>query len=165
MTSDPLPLITLEGTFYRAVDPQYRDYALSGSRNPGRYSRADQPTLYLSSTPDGVEAAMIAHRDQHSAGLTLVEVSVQASGIFDLRDAESRAVAGLRLGDATAEWKQLVAAGIEPSSWRVRRELEERGAQGLVDPSRKAPGLWHLVLFRWNEPGAAQVQLLDPTVG
>ncbi|WP_368074223.1 hypothetical protein [Curtobacterium sp. SGAir0471] len=37
-----------------------------------------------------------------------------------------------------------------PTSWLVRDRLVALGADGLIDPSRKRPGLWHLVLFRWN---------------
>lgn len=149
----------IEDVFYRAVDPQHRDDALTGSRSAGRYSRADQPTLYLSSSREGVQAAMIKHRGDRAAVLEVIEVSVQADRIFDLRDACSREEAGISLDDTAAEWTALAAAGQEPPSWTVRQRLEELGAQGLIDPSRKATGLWHLVLFRWNEPGAAQVTL------
>lgn len=31
------------------------------------------------------------------------------------------------------------------------------GARGLIDPSRKRPGLCHLVLFGWNRHGEAVV--------
>ena len=48
-------------------------------------------------------------------------------------------------------------AGEVPSSWAVRRRLEEAGAHGLIEPSRTAPGLWHLTLFCWNEDGAPRV--------
>ncbi len=30
----------------------------------------------------------------------------------------------------------------------------------MIDLSRQAPGLWHLVLFRWNRPGGAKVRLI-----
>ena len=48
-----------------------------------------------------------------------------------------------------------------PRSWHVRAQLEAMGAQGLIDPSRKAPGLWHLVLFAWNQNGTAKVELSE----
>ncbi|WP_220034109.1 hypothetical protein [Curtobacterium sp. MCLR17_043] len=32
----------------------------------------------------------------------------------------------------------------------MRDRLIDIGANGLIDPSRKSPGLWHLVLFRWS---------------
>ena len=49
--------------------------------------------------------------------------------------------------------------GEEPPSWTVSDRARAIGAAGLIDPSRRAPGAWHLVLFRWNEAGAATVAL------
>ena len=149
---------TVRGTFYRAIDPAFRDAALAGSRSPGRYSRADQPTLYLSSSVDGVEAAMIAHRGARAAAREIVEVEVEAPGIVDLRDAHALEAAGIHLADAVAPWQEVVAAGEVPRSWIVRDRLVGLGANGLIDPSRKSPGLWHLVLFRWNDAGAPSVR-------
>lgn len=148
-----------KGTFYRAIDPRYRELAIAGSRAAGRYSRPDEPTLYLSSSLDGVEAAMIAHRDARSAALEIVEVDVEATGIVDLRDAEALDALGIDLADAAAPWQDIAAAGGTPRSWAVRDRLLEAGANGVIDPSRKRPGLWHLVLFRWNEAGAPIVRL------
>ncbi len=59
-------LLHVRGTFHRAIDPTHRDSALAGSRSAGRYSRPDEPTLYLSSSRGGVAAAMIAHADHRS---------------------------------------------------------------------------------------------------
>lgn len=149
----------LGGTFYRAIDPSFREFAIAGSRTAGRYSRADEPTLYLSSSVDGVEAAMIAHQDARAAAREIVEIDVEASGIVDLRDAGTLEAAGLDLADATAPWQDIAAGGGTPTSWSVRDRLLAGGANGLIDPSRKRPGLWHLVLFRWNEPDAPVVSL------
>ncbi|MFM2475581.1 RES domain-containing protein, partial [Burkholderia cenocepacia] len=66
---------------------------------------------------------------------------------------------GVRLEDATAPWQAVVEAGGMPSSWRVRDALVAAGASGLIDPSRQSPGLWHLVLFAWNAPGAPSATL------
>lgn len=156
------PFTKVDGVFYRAVDPAYRDGALSGSRYPGRYSSAAQPTLYLSASRDGVAAAMKAHRDNRSGRLEIVSVHVAADRIFDLRDAPALALAamGIRLEDAVAPWQEVVAAGGIPTSWSVRDRLEALGAQGLVDPSRKAPGLWHLVLFSWNQDDSPAVHVI-----
>lgn len=149
----------LRGTFYRAIDPSFREFAIAGSRTAGRYSRANEPTLYLSSSIDGVEAAMIAHQDAQVAAREIVEIDVEASGIVDLRDVGALESAGIDLADATAPWQDLAAAGGTPTSWRVRDRLLAGGANGLIDPSRKLPGFWHMVLFRWNEPGAPVVSL------
>ncbi|EKM6439120.1 RES domain-containing protein [Cronobacter sakazakii] len=158
---DITPFYTrIEGVFYRAIDPAYRDFALSGSRTPGRYSRGDQPTLYLSSSPQGVEAAMQAHRDAR-ASLEIINVSVVADKIFDLRNADALLAAGIDINDAIAPWQETVQAGGIPPSWQVRARLESLGMNGLIDPSRKAPGLWHLVLFSWNEDSHTQVRIIE----
>lgn len=154
--SDGGLLCTVSGTFYRAVSAQYIQAAVSGSRAPGRWSRGDQPTLYLSASPEGVEAAMIAHRSARADQLTMVRVGVNAAGILDLRNPEAREAAGVRMEDATAPWQHLVAQKQPPPSWGVRRQIESVGACGLIDPSRKRPGLWHLVLFEWALGGSAE---------
>ncbi|HET8868092.1 MAG TPA: RES domain-containing protein [Agrococcus sp.] len=152
--------VRVTGSCWRAVDPVHLESALAGSRAAGRYSRAGTPALYLSSSPEGVAAAMIAHADARSARLVVVELDVDASGIVDLRDPVALEAAGVDPADAAAPWQEAVAAGAEPPSWRVRDRLVELGARGLIDPSRKRPGLWHLTLFDWNEPGAPRVELV-----
>ena len=151
----------ISGTFYRAIDPAFRAFAITGSRSEGRYSRANEPTLYLSSSIDGVEAAMIAHTNARSVEREIVDVHVEASRIVDLRDARAREAAGIDLADAMAPWQDIAADGGTPPSWAVRDRVVEIGANGLIDPSRKRPGCWHLVLFRWNEPDAPLVRLIE----
>lgn len=164
MTAPP-PVVgsAVRGTFYRAVDPRFRELALAGSRSAGRYSRPDQPTLYLSASVEGVSAAMSAHLHARSSALEVLEVEVAATRIVDLRDVRARAASGVDLADAVAPWQDTVAAGGVPSSWTVRDRLVASGADGLIDPSRTRPGLWHLVLFRWNAGDAPTVRVLqDP---
>jgi RES domain-containing protein len=153
---------TLRGIFYRAIDPQFRDFALTGSRAAGRYSRPEEATLYLSSSIDGVEAAMIAHKDSRSSSLEILEIEVEATGIVDLRNSSSAANIGVDLADAAAPWQDIANSGGTPRSWVVRDRLIEAGANGLIDPSRKRPGLWHLVLFRWNEADGPKVRVVGP---
>ena len=143
------------GTFYRAVDAAHRAEALAGSRRVGRYSSAGQPTLYLSSSRQGVTAAMAAHGGVERR--VVLGVDVDAHHVVDLRDPAALSAAGVELADALVPWQDVVASGAVPSSWTVRRRLEHAGVQGLIDPSRTSPGAWHLVLFAWNTPGAARV--------
>ncbi|MBY6256078.1 RES domain-containing protein [Phytobacter diazotrophicus] len=154
-------LTDIDGVFYRAIDPAYRHFALSGSRAPGRYSDSHQPTLYLSSSPEGVEAAMQSHSDNRSQNLEIVRVSVSTDKIIDLRNAEALFAAGIDLNDAIAPWQEIVREGGVPRSWNVRNRLTSLGVKGLIDPSRKAPGLWHLVLFSWNHDTHSRVSLLE----
>ena len=153
----------VKGIFFRAIDPEYRGYSLSGSRSAGRYSTSAQPTLYLSSSREGVDAAMQSHKGNRSSTLEVVSVHVVAKKIVDLRNSLALAEIGVRIEDAMAPWQEFVARGDIPRSWTVRDRLVACGANGLIDPSRKAPGLSHLVLFAWNQDDAPQVHLVDET--
>jgi len=149
------PFVHVEGTFHRAVDPAHEHASLDGSRSPGRYSPAGSPTLYLSSSPAGVAAAMIAHADDRAADLLMLAFQVHADRIADLRDPAAMDALGVDPSAAAVDWQAALAAGRRPVSWDVRERLERAGAAGLIDPSRKRPGLWHLTLFRWNAGGAS----------
>ena len=129
----------VDGLFHRAVDPAHRASALAGSRSPGRYSRPDQPTLYLSSSPEGVAAAMVAHRAARG-DLVVVTFEVHAEGIIDLRETAALHQAGVDPADAAAPWQDVVAAGGTPRSWGVRQRLEDLGAHGRSTPRAPAPG-------------------------
>lgn len=105
---------------------------------------------------------MIAHKDARSSSLEIVKIDVEATGIVDLRDAAALELLGVNLTEAVAPWQNSAASGGIPTSWTVRDRLVAAGAQGLIDPSRKSPGLWHLVLFRWNDTGAPSVRVVEP---
>ena len=158
VTQDDPVMRKVTGTFFRAVDPAYRDAALEGSRAAGRYSPPNVPTLYLSSSRDGVAAAMIAHSNERTPELEVLQFDVEADRIIDLRDHEALKSIGIDPADAAADWQKVVAGGGSPSSWKVRETLERVGASGLIDPSRKRPHLWHLTLFTWNVDGAPVVR-------
>ena len=106
----------------------------------------------------GITAAMEAHGGL--CGRRMVEIAVVARAILDLRDAAACARLGVDPSQAAAPWQAVVAGGGEPSSWQVRDGAERAGAAGLIDPSRRSPGLWHLVLFDWtgrSEPSGWRV--------
>lgn len=90
------------GSFYRAVNAAHQDGALLGSRLAGRYSGPTEPTLYLSSSPQGVDAAMLAHTGGRVDELVLLKFHVEAQNIVDLRDPAVLFAAGVNLADAVA---------------------------------------------------------------
>ncbi|NQX22927.1 RES domain-containing protein [Curtobacterium sp. VKM Ac-2852] len=104
---------------------------------------------------------MIAHNDVQPEAVDIVAIDVEASGIVDLRDVSAVKAVGIDLGDALSPWRTIPETGRTPRSSTVRDRLIEVGADGLIDPSRKSPGLWHLVLFRWNVADAPSARLLD----
>lgn len=147
------PFVRVEGRFFRSVSTQRIEQVLDGSSAPGRYSAQHQKMLYLSATEQGVAAAMLAHTKENSPERSIVKLNVVAENIFDLRDKEACKSVGVYQGDAFGSWQDVVGRGDRPRSWLVADRLRELGAFGLIDPSRKAEGLWHLVLFNWNQPG------------
>lgn len=153
------PFVRVTGIFYRAVADAPNIDPLAGSIAAGRYSRPNQKTLYMSSSEDGVSAAMLAHPLPSGQVRSTWPLFVDADCIADLRDDAILSAIRMQRDDALRPWQDGLAKGQEPSSWSVRSALEEIGAKGLIDPSRKAPGMWHLVLFRWNQPNAPRVRL------
>jgi hypothetical protein len=151
--------VSVRGVFYRAVVADGCGDALQGSTAAGRYSRPHQRTLYMSATQEGVAAAMQAHPLPDGMRRTICALAVEAQAIVDLRDDRACEQAGIRRENAMSPWQELVSGGGIPPSWAVRARLEDVGANGLIDPSRKANGLWHLVLFRWNIPGGPTVRI------
>jgi RES domain-containing protein len=148
-------LVSVSGRFFRAIDASHRDRVLEGSSIPGRYG----PALYLSASRDGVATAMQAHTRPGTPPRVVVALDVEAGDIFDLRDAAACRATGVRPEDAAAPWQEVVSAGGVPPSWRVADRIRAAGACGLIDPSRTAPGPWHLALWRWNEAGAPRVSV------
>ena len=92
---------------------------------------------------------MIVH-SRTSEDPILLQFDVKAKDIFDLRVPDALDEVHRKAGDPFADWQDAAARGREPTSWRARDWIEGVGEKGLIDPSRKAPGLWHLVLFTWN---------------
>lgn len=102
---------------------------------------------------------MVAHKGSRAMELEIIELEVEAENIADLRSPELLAKVKIDVADAVAPWQEVVAAGATPPSWTVRDRLIAAGAHGLIDPSRKRLGLWHLVLFRWNDGHGPTVRL------
>ena len=150
-------LTEVSGEFVRIVwadDPDVHLRRGSHDRPPARFNRLGQDALYLS--PD-VESARVAIGQDVQDGdrpRVVLTFRVQDCVLFDLR---SPAAAAL-YAQACQPWRMRVAAGEEVPSWRVADDLRRDGHVGLIDPSRRRPGLWHIALFRWNDHGAPEVR-------
>ena len=68
----------IRGTFFRAVDSRFREFALEGSRSASRYCRADDPTRYVGLPVEGVEASLLANKGVRQRN---VEIDVMASPV------------------------------------------------------------------------------------
>jgi RES domain-containing protein len=149
-------LTEVSGTFVKIVwadDPDIHLTRGAPDRPPARFNRLGQDALYLS--PD-VESARVAIGQDVKEGdrpRVLLTFDVPRCTLFDLRAPEAADIYAL----ASQPWRKLLAAGGEPSSWTAADRLRTDGYLGLIDPSRRRPGLWHIALFQWNEPDAPSV--------
>ena len=101
----------------------------------------------MSGSPVGVAAAMARYGD---GPRTLVKLDVNATKLVDLRDTAACRLLGIDVVQTKKDWIAALAHDREPPSWAASDRARLIGASGLIDPSRTAPGEWHLVLFAWN---------------
>jgi RES domain-containing protein len=155
-------LTAVSGRFFRAVDGRDKDWLCETPRaRPARFHRAGERAFYASPSPDAAAIAIggVVREGDHPR--VVLAFDVTSAYLLDLREAASCAHFGVSYEDAAALWEPALEAGADPPSWAVADKLRAQGVHGLIDPSRRAPGigLWHITLFRWNEPGAPQVAL------
>ena len=143
---------------WRAVAAGREAHALAGTTRAGRYNRPGERTLYMSGSAGAVAAAMARYGD---AERVLLRLRVAASRLVDLRDARGCAALEIDPRRAKEDWLAALNRGEEPASWTVSDRARVLGASGLIDASRRAPGAWHLALFRWNEGDAPMVVVDD----
>lgn len=150
------PFVSVRGFCWRAVAAGQEAHALDGTIRTGRYNRPGERTLYMSGSPDGVTAAMARYGD---AARTLLRLRIEATSLVDLRNAAACAALRVDPSRAKEDWLAAIERGEEPASWPASDRARAIGAAGLIDASRRAPGAWHLVLFRWNVSSAPHVEV------
>lgn len=149
-------LTEVSGLFVKIIWAQDPDvHLLQGiaERPAARFNRKGQDALYLS--PD-VESARVAIGQDVREGdrpRDLLTVDVGPCALFDLRHPGAADI----YAAASQPWRHLVATGKAPPSWDAADKLRSAGYVGLIDPSRRRAGLWHITLFQWNTDGAPQV--------
>ncbi len=149
-------LTEVSGIFVKIVWADEPDVFLkrgSPDRPPARFNRRGQDALYLS--PD-IESARVAIGQDVKEGdrpRVVLTFEVERCTLFDLRNPEAADIYAI----ASQPWRALLAAEGTPPSWHAADRLRENGHIGLIDPSRRRPGLWHIALFRWNGPDAPSV--------
>lgn len=150
----------VSGTFVKISATEQGDIALSRDfhdRPEGRYNRKGQDALYLSVNEKSARVAMKKYADEIEFPVYLIEYKIDPCSVVDLRSSQNVSLREM----ASKDWKKELASGKEPSSWEVSDTLRKQNEIGLIDPSRKDPEAWHLTLFRWNEPGAPKVTILE----
>lgn len=147
------------GIFVKIVMPDDLDITLmkgKKSRPAARFNRKGQDALYLSRDEESARVAIGQYVTEDTRQRLLLTFSVSQCSLLDLRSDEARDICLL----ASQSWLNALRRGEEPSSWIAADKIRSLGYDGLIDPSRRRPGLWHITLFRWNDENGPQVTRL-----
>ena len=158
MTQATVPLTPVSGTFWRIVWRDRLHAVLDGVLSPeGRLHHSGHEALYISPAPQWAAMAVDAYIRPDDPPRMLVELQVTGARVADLRDPEVCQMLGISVETAGVPWQPELAEGKRPTSWNACDAVRRTEAHGLIYPARSYPERWHMVLHRWNEPGAASV--------
>lgn len=124
------------------------------NRPPSRFNRVGQNALYLSPNEESARVAIGGYVKEGDPDRVLLRYEVDKCRLFDLRHPDAAETYAL----ACQSWRDVLADGGSPKPWKAADHVRELNHAGLIDPSRRRPGLWHITLFRWNESDAPNVR-------
>lgn len=158
-------LTAFSGPLYRIAFAKYAAAVLDGVIHPeGRFHHSGQPALYASPNPDTAAIAIDIYLRKGDAPRVMVPLTVTDARLADLRDRATCERLGVDPRWPSVPWADERANGRPATSWKASDAVRASGADGMIYASRRAPERWHLVLFRWNTTGRAQVSLAgEPT--
>lgn len=148
----------LGGTFYHIVQNSEAQRVLEGALSvEGRFHHGGQPAFYMSPSIEDAGHAVARYAHEGDPPRVAVELTLSGAKVADLRDRLHCEALGVDPQDATIDWLPQREAGQPASSWRPADAVRAAGADGMIYTARSNPARWHLVLFRWNEPGGPRI--------
>jgi RES domain-containing protein len=161
--------VRFQGLAYRAHDPRWSFKPLSGDGaavHGGRFNPKGTPALYVALDPMTAikEAAQGFARKFEPYVLCTYEID--CDDVVDLRGENERRQARISNEDMASAWFADAAAGREPASWRLARNLIAGGAAGLIAPSFVSgadAGDVNLALWDWSDRLPHKVAVFDPS--
>nr|WP_254170502.1 RES family NAD+ phosphorylase [Roseibium polysiphoniae] len=123
-------------------------------RPAARFNRKGQDALYLSPDELSARVAIGQYVTPETSERVLLTFDLSDCRLCDLRHPDAAELYEL----ARQPWIAPLEAGATPPSWSAADEIRKAGFDGLIDPSRRRPGLWHVTLFRWNEGDGPKVR-------
>ena len=145
----------ISGRFYRIIFESDLARVLDRVPNPeGRFHHDRQPALYLSPSHNAARVAIDSYYRSNDAARVIVPLKLSGANILDFREVATSDRLGLMGGETTVHWRRERRAKKPATSWRASDAARAAGADGMIYHSRKAPPLWHIVLFAWNQKGA-----------
>ncbi|WP_339715046.1 RES family NAD+ phosphorylase [uncultured Sneathiella sp.] len=150
-------LSDISGTFVKIVFAGDEDLFLVrglAGRPASRFNRPGEDALYLSPDAESARVAIGEYVKRGDPPRCLLRYEVSPCSLFDLRHPNNSDIYEL----ARQSWRPVLASGKEPVSWQASDHIRNHGHKGLIDPSRRRRGLWHITLFHWNTPDAPVVR-------
>ncbi len=155
----------ISGRFYRIIFESDLARVLEGVPNPeGRFHHDRQPALYLSPSHNAARVAIDSYYRSNDAARVIVPLKLSSANVLDFRKTATSDGLGLTGRETTVHWRRERRAKKPATSWRASDAARAAGADGMIYHSRKAPPLWHVVLFAWNQKGAPSLTQYGPTL-
>ncbi len=132
----------------------------------GRFNPTGTPALYLALTMEGMVLEMGHGFGHRFDPLTICSYAVDVDDLVDLRTDADRAAAGIDLADIACAWRDDLANGTKPASWRVAETFRTAGRSGILTPSfatRARSDMANLVLWKWGPDLPYKVDVHDPS--
>ena len=149
--------IELDATVWRVLFADEIERALQPAHAPeGRFHHSGQAALYASLSQAGGWGAVEPYRRAGDRERLAVPLIVRAA-VADATDRAAAARLGVNSANCEVDWRAQRGTGLRPDSWRASDRVRAAGLDGLLYRSRRQPRRRHLVLFRWNRPGAARI--------
>lgn len=148
---------------WRAYVPRWAHLPLSGegaARFGGRWNPVGSPAIYAALELSTAWAEYNQGFVQHPA--LIVRMELHGGEVADLTDDAMLERLGTSAAIHQCEWREMLAQGQEPSTHILRSRLLADGIAGVIYPSFMSPGGRCLALWRWNEPGAPRLEIVDP---
>ena len=150
-------------TLWRAYVPAWAHLPLSGegaARIGGRWNPVGQPTIYAARELSTAWAEYNQGFVQHPA--TIAQLALKGARLADLTDGEVLRTFGVDEAIHRCEWRAALDAGETPETHRLQARLLAEGFHGVIYPSFMSRGGTCVALWRWNEAGAPELEVVDP---
>ncbi len=154
-------LTEVSGTFVKIAFAEDADVSLmrgDPDRPAARFNRTGQDALYLSPDQTSAAVAIGQYVTPDDPPRVLLSFAVEPCKLLDLRHPDAADL----YSRARQPWQSALAAGRDPEPWSAADAVRASGHAGLIDPSRRRAGLWHITLFRWNDIGAPTIRRAGP---
>lgn len=148
---------------WRAFVPRWAHAPLSGegaAHFGGRWNPVGAPTIYAARELSTAWAEYNQGFVQHPA--LIAQLELRNALLADLTDPATLETFGISSDIHRCEWRMQLDRDEVPATHRLRERLIALAFDGVIYPSFMSPGGTCVALWRWNGPGAPQLDVIDP---